>query len=79
MVFTRVSLTKQIDHTDIKRKAWLQADHTLDNEGLWFQADHTLDHIWFQIDHCKIMEKLYNLYGAIYDQSMINLVGNPGE
>ena len=56
-----------------------QVDHTLDHKGSWFQADHTLNHIRFQIDHGKIIEKnLYDHYGTIYDQSMIKLAGKPG-
>ena len=52
----------------------------LDHRSLWFQADHTLNlnHIWFQIDHGKIREKMHDLYGIIFDQSMINPVGKPG-
>ena len=43
-----------------------------------FHVDHTLNHIRFLIDHGKIIGKMYDLCGTIYDQSMINLVEKPG-
>ena len=33
--------------------------------------------LWI-IYHGKVIKKLYDLYGAIYDESMINLVRKPG-
>ena len=34
----------------------------VDQKGLWFQDDHTLNHIKFQIDHGKIIEKKRKIY-----------------
>ena len=43
-------------------------------------GEHDLNLIYFQIDHDKIIERKQSddLYGTIYDQSMIKLVGKPG-
>ena len=36
---------------------WTIYGFRLDHRCSWFQADHTLNHILFQIDHGKIIEK----------------------
>ena len=52
---------------------WSIFGSRLDHRSLWFQVDHTLNHIRFQIDHGKMIEKNCDLYFTIYNQR-----GNPG-